>query len=193
MGVDKPVDTVGNGHLRSSSPTETVIFQRKYKTWWNLRFTLKHFHFARLARTMFHMKHRIGELGESIAAEHLISLGFEVLERNYFQPCGEIDIVCRKGRTLHIVEVKATVFSSSEELHRAVSYETYHINERIDYEKMRSLRNVIGIYRSERKFHGKHVIDALFVYLVPHETYAAVEMLEDLEGELTKGDDWDFE
>jgi len=142
---------------------------------------------------MFHMKLDVGKIGESIAAEYLESQGFTVLERNYSQTVGEIDIVCRKGRILHFVEVKATEYPNRVKLEEDVSYETHQINLRVDDQKMQNLRKVISIYNSERKFKGVYVIDALFVYLVPYETYAAVEMLEDIELELTKGDDWDFE
>ena len=142
---------------------------------------------------MFHMEQDTGKLGESLAAQYLESIGFTVLERNYYQTVGEIDIICRKGRTLHFVEVKATAYGSREKLESDDSYGTYLINERIDYEKMQKLQKVIDIYRSERKFYGKHIIDAVFVYIVQCETYAAIDVLEDMESELTKSDDWDFE
>lgn len=49
---------------------------------------------------------RTGELGETLAAQFLLSRGFSILERNYTKRVGEIDIVARTGKVLHFVEVK---------------------------------------------------------------------------------------
>ncbi|HYL26664.1 MAG TPA: YraN family protein [Candidatus Nitrosotalea sp.] len=47
-----------------------------------------------------------GRLGEDLASRHLLSCGYQVLERNVRVPGGEIDAVCLDGPTLVIVEVK---------------------------------------------------------------------------------------
>lgn len=48
-----------------------------------------------------------GFLGEQLACNHLTSLGYSILERNFRVPFGEIDIVARDtDTTLVIVEVK---------------------------------------------------------------------------------------
>jgi putative endonuclease len=51
-------------------------------------------------------RHQLGCRGEQIAAEHLVRLGFEILDRNYHARCGELDIVAFDGRTLAFCEVK---------------------------------------------------------------------------------------
>ncbi len=48
-----------------------------------------------------------GRIGEQAAAEYLLERGFEILDRNWRIGHYEIDIVARKGDTLHIVEVKS--------------------------------------------------------------------------------------
>jgi len=49
----------------------------------------------------------LGRRGEAIAARHLRRLGYKVLYRNFRAPKGgEVDIVCRDGKTLVFVEVK---------------------------------------------------------------------------------------
>ncbi|MDG1357890.1 MAG: YraN family protein [Akkermansiaceae bacterium] len=49
----------------------------------------------------------IGEIGERIAANHLVLNGRKLLYKNYRGPRGgEIDIVARDGETLSFVEVK---------------------------------------------------------------------------------------
>jgi putative endonuclease len=50
---------------------------------------------------------RLGREGERIAARYLRRHGFKILYRNYEPPHGgEIDLVCREGKTLVFVEVK---------------------------------------------------------------------------------------
>jgi putative endonuclease len=51
-------------------------------------------------------RHRLGRLGERLAAEHLIRQRFEIIERNYRTRWGELDIVAFDGRTLAFCEVK---------------------------------------------------------------------------------------
>jgi putative endonuclease len=48
----------------------------------------------------------LGRAGEQLAADHLLRLGYEIVERNYRTRWGELDIVARVGRTLAFCEVK---------------------------------------------------------------------------------------
>ena len=48
----------------------------------------------------------IGNRGEDAAAGWLMTNGFEILHRNWRNGRYELDIVARKGDTLHFVEVK---------------------------------------------------------------------------------------
>ena len=48
-----------------------------------------------------------GRLGESLADEHLRKKGYEILERNFSNKFGEIDIIARDKNVLVFVEVKA--------------------------------------------------------------------------------------
>lgn len=47
-----------------------------------------------------------GKLYEDKAVEYLKGLGYEILERNYTIPCGEIDIIARDGEYVVFIEVK---------------------------------------------------------------------------------------
>jgi len=51
-------------------------------------------------------RHRLGLAGESLAAVALAKQGYEVLERRFACRRGDIDLVCRKGTTVFLVEVK---------------------------------------------------------------------------------------
>ena len=52
-------------------------------------------------------RRRYGLSGEKLAAEHLVANGYRILETNYKNRFGEIDIVARDGRTLVFIEVKS--------------------------------------------------------------------------------------
>ena len=45
-------------------------------------------------------------MGEKIAGRFLQSKGFEIVSWNYLKPWGEIDIIVRKKRKIHFIEVK---------------------------------------------------------------------------------------
>lgn len=50
---------------------------------------------------------KLGELGESLACEFLKKKGYKIIERNYWQPWGELDIVARSPeKILVLAEVK---------------------------------------------------------------------------------------
>jgi putative endonuclease len=53
-----------------------------------------------------HIENTLGRAGEQLAAEHLLRLGYEIVERNYRTRWGELDIVARAGGTLAFCEVK---------------------------------------------------------------------------------------
>ena len=48
-----------------------------------------------------------GRTGEQVAASFLIDRGYRVLAKNQRTPMGELDLVCRTGEGVVVVEVKA--------------------------------------------------------------------------------------
>ena len=50
-----------------------------------------------------------GNLGEDIAKEHLEDRGYKILEQNYRNKYGEIDLVARDNDSLVFVEVKTRI------------------------------------------------------------------------------------
>lgn len=61
---------------------------------------------------------RTGKLGEVIAREFLEKKGYKIIDQNYKTKYGEIDLVCRKGKELVIVEARTKIgedFGTPEE------------------------------------------------------------------------------
>jgi len=52
------------------------------------------------------IRHRLGRLGEKLAADHLVRRGYRIIDRNYRTRWGELDIVAYDGTTLAFCEVK---------------------------------------------------------------------------------------
>ena len=52
-------------------------------------------------------KQKIGKIGEDCACEYLEKNAYKIVDRNYLKKWGEIDIVARKNKKIHFVEVKS--------------------------------------------------------------------------------------
>lgn len=60
-----------------------------------------------------------GREGEKLAEEYLVKRGYKILERNWGNKWGEIDLICERKNTLVFVEVKTKTgeeFGSPEEM-----------------------------------------------------------------------------
>lgn len=64
-----------------------------------------HFDFKR-SMTTEHTN--LGLAAEEAACRHLQTQGFQVLDRNWRRPWGELDIVAQQGDIVHFIEVKAS-------------------------------------------------------------------------------------
>ena len=77
----------------------------------------------------------VGKIGEDIACKYLIEKGYAILERNYVEKGGEIDIIARNGREIIFVEVKARCSKKNGDG-----------IESITWQKIRHIKNVSKIY-----------------------------------------------
>lgn len=55
---------------------------------------------------MSRTKRETGERGEQMAIDHLLAMGYRIIERNYRIGHLEIDIIAQHDNTIHIIEVK---------------------------------------------------------------------------------------
>jgi putative endonuclease len=78
------------------------------------------------------VRHRLGQHGEQLAAEHFLRLGFDIIERNYRTRWGELDIVAFDGTTLVFCEVKARRLAGGE----ASVFDALHAHKRSRVRKM---------------------------------------------------------
>lgn len=58
---------------------------------------------------------KVGSLGEELVVMFLMKQGYTILDRNYWRPWGELDIVAEKKKKIHFIEVKALSRNVSDE------------------------------------------------------------------------------
>lgn len=80
---------------------------------------------------------QIAKAGEDAAAEHLESMGYTIVARNYDLPMGEIDIVAKRGGAFYFVEVKTSV-------ERPDAW--FHPSNRVDRRKRQRLQGLCELY-----------------------------------------------
>jgi len=123
-------------------------------------------------------KQIIGDLGEDIAVRYLLSKKYEILDRNYRKPWGELDIVARKDSVIHFVEVKSMETGNGRGL--AGFFPEDHMN----YEKGKKLMRIIETYIANACGKGKEPewqLDLIAVELNTTDKKAKIRVIEALE------------
>jgi len=91
-----------------------------------------------------------GNIAEEMAYEHLMSLGFGIVDRNFYSRFGEIDIIALKDDILHFIEVKS-----------ALDYESAIQN--ITPQKIKKLLKTGDVYLKKNSITLLYVYDAVIV------------------------------
>ena len=125
-------------------------------------------------------KNKVGAWGEQIAARQLKKRDFSILSLNYLKKWGEIDIVARKGNTVHFVEVKTVSYETRRDLDRAVTRGTWRPEEQVHRFKLRKLYRTIESWLMEHEYEGEWQIDVAAVRVVPREKYATWQFIENI-------------
>jgi len=121
-----------------------------------------------------------GALGEDIALEYLEKQGFSLIERNYREKWGEIDLIMQKGQKIHFIEVKAVSHETRERLEKSVSREIFRPEERVHHKKLQRLGRAFQTWIAKKGSTNPFQLDVLTVRLVPREKYAVVDVIEDV-------------
>ncbi len=104
-----------------------------------------------------HPKDALGRRGEQLAAEYLLSSGFQILDRNFRCAEGEIDIVAADRRDLVVCEVKTR---------SDVRYGTPA--EAVTRQKLRRLRHLAAVWASSQGwFYDQLRVDVVGVLRSP--------------------------
>lgn len=122
----------------------------------------------------------IGQIGENISTNYLRQNGFRIIERNFRLKYGEIDIVCKRGKFVHFVEVKTVSYETAYELRDSVSRETYRPEDNVHPHKLKRLSHAIQAWMLNNQYDDEWQLDVLTVRLVPHEKYAVFELIENI-------------
>ena len=117
---------------------------------------------------------KTGDLGEEIACRYLRESGYALLNRNYWRPWGEIDIVAELGEKLCFFEVKTAVSGGSRE---TVTPET-----NLHSGKLQRFDRIVQSYLWEKRIQqGREwAFQAILVLLDMERRQARVEVVEDL-------------
>lgn len=83
----------------------------------------------------------LGELGERIACEYLVKNGYKILGKNWRISFGEIDIITKKDKVIHFVEVKTIARADG-----------IYPEDHVDYRKQRKLCNMAQIWLEKNKY-----------------------------------------
>jgi putative endonuclease len=116
-------------------------------------------------------RRHLGQLGEQLAAEHLVRRGFEIVERNYRTRWGELDIIAFDGETLAFCEVKTRRLNGD----RQRTFEALHANKR---SQVRKMAGAWLIERSRRPRADELRFDAIGVTFSPDGRLLGIEHLE---------------
>jgi putative endonuclease len=123
---------------------------------------------------------QIGAYGEQVVAAYLLGLGFTVIDRNNLKPWGEIDIIAKKEGIVHFVEVKTVSYETKVDLNLAVTHGTWRPEENVHASKLKKLSRAIESWLMEKRYNGKWQIDVAAVRIVPRETFATINIIENV-------------
>jgi putative endonuclease len=109
----------------------------------------------------------LGKAGEKAAAQLLQTLGYEVVGAGFLARRGELDLVCRRGKELVVVEVKTR---SSDAFGTPV--------EAVGSRKRRALMSAAAEYRALAGWRGAIRYAVVGLILQPDGSFSA-ELIED--------------
>lgn len=116
----------------------------------------------------------VGEIGEDIAVKHLMKQGHKILDRNYRKKWGEIDIIAKKKKILHFIEVKTVSC--------VTKFNDNWPEENIHYRKRKRLARAIKTYLAEKKvsYETEFEIDIIAVFYNPQTGESKIRVTDNV-------------
>jgi uncharacterized protein (TIGR00252 family) len=93
---------------------------------------------------------QIGRKAEAAARAYLEMRGFKIIEQNFRRPNCEIDIVAKKDRTVHFIEVR---YRKNDE--QGGGFDS------ITASKLKKMRHAAWTWADEYKWRGEYVLSAI--------------------------------
>ncbi len=122
---------------------------------------------------------KIGEIGEKLAKMFLMKHGYTVVETNYTRKFGEIDIVAKKGKVWHFIEVKSVSRVTLDD----VSSETsgFRPEENMHEKKIQRFVRTVEYYRMSKNLDDSDFqIDLALVYIDQAKRVGKVRLMENV-------------
>lgn len=91
----------------------------------------------------------VGTIGEDAAARFLMKRGYKILDRNYRQKWGEIDIIASYKKQLCFIEVKSVTRENLEIIH--FTKNSHRPEDNVHYKKRQRLGRAIETYLLEKR------------------------------------------
>ena len=114
-------------------------------------------------------------LGETIASEYLQRKGFKILDRNYRNPWGDIDIIAERDEIVRFIEVKSVSRESLPDISREMDYRP---EELVDVRKLRKLARTAQLYMEVMRDEREYQIDVIGVIIVESIKTARCRLFE---------------
>lgn len=110
----------------------------------------------------------LGKIGEECAKNHLVSLGFIIIERNYRTRLGEMDIIAKKDKKIFFCEVKTRIGDLHGKPYEAVTYR-----------KLQHIQRVAQAYLLQNNIkNSKLSIQVISIELFPDYSVKKLKMYE---------------
>ena len=119
---------------------------------------------------------QLGNLGEDLASKFLLKRGCSIVDRNYWQKSGEIDIIAKKDNVLRFIEVKTV----SRENLVGQSEDVYRPEDNIHPWKLQRIARTIEIFLSKKEMDFDWQIDLITICLDIKNKKAKIDFLENI-------------
>lgn len=117
----------------------------------------------------------IGNIGEDAAAAFLKRQGFTIVDKNVARKTGELDLVARKGSTLHFIEVKTHLRREFPDLNSP--RDDYDPSDNLHPYKIRKVARTAEWYVAEKEWEGDWQVDGILVWLRERDGASKMEYL----------------